>query len=71
LALAHRSSLQDDAVGSLAEPVEHGVGKRGVGHRRVPFVDRQLAGDEGRAQPRAVLYDLQEVPTGFDRGRGE
>jgi hypothetical protein len=37
----------------------------------VPFVDRQLAGDEGRAQPRAVLYDLQEVPTGFDRGRGE
>lgn len=58
-------------MGRLAEPVEHGIGQGGVGHGRVPLVDWQLAGDEGRAQPCAILYDFQEVPASFDRSWGK
>ena len=30
----------------------------------MPFVDRDLAGEDGRAAPRTVLEDLVEVTTG-------
>ena len=41
----------------------------GVGHGRMPFVDRQLAGHQGRAQPVAVLDDLDQV-SAFSTGAG-
>src|SRR5690348_2654097 len=46
------------------EAVEDGVGVCGVADKGVPFVDRDLAGEDGRAAPMAFLEDLVEVSTG-------
>src|SRR5690348_3129944 len=53
-----------DAVGVVNEPVEDGVGICRVTNEGVPFVDRDLAGEDGRAAPIAFLEDLVEVTTG-------
>jgi hypothetical protein len=44
-----------DAVGVVNEPVEDGVGISRVANEGVPFVDRDLAGEDGRAAPIAFL----------------
>ena len=43
------------------EPVENRVAKRGVADELVPVVDRELAGDPGRAPAGAVLEHLEQV----------
>jgi hypothetical protein len=45
------------------EPVEDGVGICRVTDEGVPFVDRDLTGENGRATPMAFLEDLVEVTT--------
>ncbi len=48
----------------MNEPVEDGVGISRVADKGVPFVDGDLAGEDGRAAPITVLEDLVEVTTG-------
>src|SRR6201987_5224806 len=53
-----------DAMGVVNQPIEDGVGISRVADEGVPFVDRDLAGEDGRAAPIAFLEDLVEVTTG-------
>ena len=50
-----------DAVGVVDETVEDRVGIGRVADDSVPFVDRDLAGEDGRAAAVAFLEDLVEV----------
>ena len=51
-------------MGVVNEAVEDGVGICRVADKCVPFVDRDLTGEDGRAAPIAFLEDLVEVTTG-------
>src|SRR6266513_370368 len=51
-------------MGIVNEPVEDSIGISRVADKGVPFVDRDLAGEDGRAAPVAFLEDLVEVTTG-------
>ena len=51
-------------MGVVNQPIEDGVGICRVADEGVPFVDRDLAGEDGRAAPIAFLEDLVEVTTG-------
>ena len=51
-------------MGVVNEAVEDGVGVSRVANEGVPFVDWDLAGEDGRAAPIAFLEDLVEVTTG-------
>jgi len=51
-------------MGVVNEAVEDGIGISRVADEGVPFVDRDLAGEDGRAAPVAFLEDLVEVTTG-------
>jgi hypothetical protein len=53
-----------DAMGVVNQPIEDGVGISGVADEGVPFVDRNLAGEDGRATSVAFLEDFVEVTTG-------
>ena len=59
--LAHAVSGHGEAVSVVDEAVEDGVGEGRIADHLVPLLDRDLAGDEGRAAAVAVLEDLQEV----------
>lgn len=48
-------------MGAVDEPIEDGVGDRGVAEGLVPVTDRQLAGDDRGAGAGPVLDDLQQV----------
>src|SRR6202023_2936669 len=50
-------------MGVVNEAVENGIGISRVADKGVPFVDRDLAGEDGRAAPVAFLEDLVEVTT--------
>jgi hypothetical protein len=60
--LSHGFSLQVEAVGVVYEAVEDGVGEGGIADQAVPFVDGQLARDEGGFATMPVIEDLEEVP---------
>ncbi len=45
----------------MDEAVEDGVTEGGIADDIVPVFDGQLAGDEGRATPVAVLEDLEKI----------
>ena len=45
----------------MDEPVEDGVGQRGLSDALVPEIDRILAGDQGGAGLPAVFKDFQEI----------
>jgi hypothetical protein len=47
----------------MHQAVEDGIGQRRVADRVMPMLHRQLAGDNGRARPMAVIEDLQQIPT--------
>jgi hypothetical protein len=53
-----------DAVGVVDETVENGVGIGRVPDHGMPFVDRDLAGEDGRATAVAFLEDLVEIVMG-------
>jgi hypothetical protein len=48
-------------MGVVDEPVEDGVGVGRVTDDLMPFIDRDLAGEEGRAAAVAFFEDLVEV----------
>jgi hypothetical protein len=54
-----------DAMGVVDEAIENGVGVGGIADHVVPFVDRQLAGDDGRAPAVAFFQDLEKVVAGL------
>ena len=47
----------------MNEPIEDGVGVSWVADESMPFVDGDLAGEDGRAAPVALLEDFVEVTT--------
>ena len=51
-------------MGVVDEPVEDSVGISRIADDLVPFVDGDLAGEEGRAAAVAFFEDLVEVATG-------
>ena len=51
-------------MGVVDEAVEDGVGVGRIADHRVPFVDRELAGEDGRAAAVAFLEDLEEIVAG-------
>src|SRR5260370_39153816 len=51
-------------MGVVNEAVEDGISIGRVANEGVPFVDQDLAGEDGRAAPVAFLEDLVEVTTG-------
>ena len=59
--LSHGFSLEFERVGAVHEAVEDRVGEGRVAEVVVPFLDRQLAGDDGGAPAVAVLDDLEQV----------
>src|SRR3974390_747429 len=59
--IAHGLAFQLKAVGIVDQPIQDGVGYRGVVNHAVPFLHRELTGDEGGAQPVAIIEDLQQV----------
>ena len=54
-------AMELDPVRVVDDPVEDGVGQRGVADDLVPVVDRHLAGDDQRAGAVAILDDLQQI----------
>src|SRR5574338_1416506 len=50
-----------DAMGIVDEAVEDGVGVGRVADDVVPFVDGQLAGEDGRAPAVAFFQDLEKI----------
>ena len=53
-----------DAVGVVDEAIEDGVGVGRIADQLVPFVDRDLAGDDGRAAAVAFFEDFEQVVAG-------
>jgi len=53
-----------DAVSVVDETVEDGVGVSRIADHGMPFVDRDLAGENGRAAAVALLEDLVEIVAG-------
>src|SRR6478672_9086797 len=51
-------------MGVVNEAVEDGIGISRVADKGVPFVNGDLAGENGRAAPVAFFEDLVEVTTG-------
>ena len=60
-----------DAVGVVNETVEDGVGIGRVADHGMPFVDRDLAGEDGRTTAVAFLADLVEIMAGASIERFE
>ena len=61
--LSHAVSAEYEAVCVVDETVKNGVGDGGIGDDLVPVIDRDLAGDDGRAALMAVVDDLEEIAT--------
>ena len=57
-------AVEFDAMGVVNQPIEDGVGISRVADEGVPFVDRNLAGEDGRATSVAFLEDFVKVTTG-------
>jgi hypothetical protein len=47
------------------EPIEDGIGKRGVGNDLMPMLDRQLAGDQSGTESISILQDFQKIVSLF------
>jgi hypothetical protein len=52
-----------DAVGVVDDAIEDGVGVGGIADDLVPFVDGDLAGDDGRSSTITFFEDFEEVMT--------
>ena len=68
---AHRFTREFDAHRAVHEPVEHRIGDARVSDQVVPVADRQLAGDDRRAHPGAVVDHVHEVVGGLALDLGE
>ena len=57
----------------MDEAVEDGIGERRVAEQVVPFLERELTGDQSRTGCVAVLEDFKQVATmvGIELGEAE
>lgn len=66
---AHGVSPEAEAVGSMDESVEDGIGNRRVGDDAVPAIQWQLARDEGGGAVCAIIEQIKEgAPLGVGEG---
>jgi hypothetical protein len=56
-------SFQGDFVGVMEEPIEDGIGNRGITNLLMPELDRQLTGDDRGCMTVPLLDDFQEIAT--------
>ena len=62
IAVAQRpSALELDLVAAVPDPIKDRIGQRRVVEVGVPGLDRQLAGDQGRARADAVVQQFEQV----------
>ena len=54
---------QVDPVCVVDDAIEHGVSVGGIADQLVPFVDGDLAGDDGRSAPAAFFKYLEQIVT--------
>ena len=59
--LAHRLAGQLEAVRTVQQAVEDGIGQRRLADIVVPMIDRQLTGDQRGSAVMPVLDDFHEV----------
>src|SRR5215813_5866377 len=59
LPFAHGVALQGNLVCVVDEPVQDGIGQRGLPNRRMPVLDRQLTGNDRRPAVMAIFKELQ------------
>jgi hypothetical protein len=52
-----------DPVGVVDDAIENGVGIGGIADQLMPFVDGNLAGDDGRSAAVAFFENLEEIVT--------
>jgi len=52
---------QIDAMGVVDDAIENGVGVGRIADQVVPFVDWDLAGDDGRSAAIAFFEDLEKI----------
>lgn len=57
----HRLALQDQAITVVNEAIEDRIGDGAITEVSVPPIDRQLAGDQGRAAIIAIWHS-PEIP---------
>ena len=69
--IAHRLAVQLQPIGVVNQPVQQGVGARGIVDDVVPLGYGVLAGQECGCSPNAIIDDLQQVAIGFGLGGGQ
>jgi hypothetical protein len=69
--LSPRGRFEHDPVGVVQDAVADGIGQGSIGEVLMPQGRRELAGDDGRAGPVAVLEDLEQVAALLILGGGE
>ncbi len=69
--LAHALAFECQPVRVVHDPIEDCVGDGRIGDCLVPVIDRQLAGDDGRAAIVPILDDLKYVAPLLLGERGE
>ena len=67
--LALGFALEIELVGVVDEPVEDGVGQRGIGNPVVPVLDGELGGDDGGFLLVTIVKDFKQISSGrgFER----
>ncbi len=65
LGIAHRWSVEREAIGVVDEAVEDGISKGRFVDDLVPCLDRQLAGDQRRAGAEVCAARRPDSPRGF------
>src|SRR4051794_38179346 len=58
---AQRWTFEIDAMGTMDDAVENGVGQGGIANHLVPAIDRDLAGDQQRSPVVAIVDDLEQI----------
>src|ERR1017187_9478605 len=69
-AFSHRFAFQFDPIGVVDQPIQDGIGHRGIGNNFVPLIERELAGNEGGSLALAVIEHLQELAVEFSWNTG-
>jgi hypothetical protein len=69
--LSEAVAFEGQPVSVVDELVEDGVGDGWIGDGLMPLLDRQLAGDDGRAAAVAIIDDLEEVASLIGGQTGE
>ena len=69
--IAQRLAIQLQAIGVVNQPVQQGIGDRGIADDLVPLGHGVLAGQERGPSADAIIDYLQQVAVGLGLGRGQ